>query len=55
MLTAKGKDSAPRAQISGDMFKINDLIIDPGRYEVKAAGSPINLTPTEFGIFQLLT
>jgi len=55
VLRRKAKDSAPKAQESGDIIKINDLIIDPGRYEVKIAGSPINLTPTEFGILQLLT
>ena len=55
VLRRKAKDSAPKAQELGDIIKINDLIIDPGRYEVKIAGSPINLTPTEFGILQLLT
>jgi two-component system alkaline phosphatase synthesis response regulator PhoP len=34
---------------------VNNLVIDPGRYEVKIDGEYVNLTPTEFGILQLLT
>jgi len=33
---------------------IHDLVIDPGRYEVTVAGRPVNLTPTEFAILELL-
>ena len=55
VLRRKAKDSAPKAPESSAIIKINDLIIDPGRYEVKIAGNPVNLTPTQFGILQLLT
>ena len=55
VLRRKAKDSAPKVIESGDIIKIDALIIDPGRYEVKIAGNPVNLTPTEFGILQLLT
>ena len=55
VLRRKAKDSATQAHASSDIIKIYDLVIDPGRYEVKIAGEPVNLTPTEFGILQLLT
>ena len=54
VLRRKAKESAPKTQDSVDIIKINDLVIDPGRYEVKIAGNSVNLTPTEFGILQLL-
>jgi len=55
VLRRKVRDSSPNAPESHDIIKINDLVIDPGRYEVKIAGNSVNLTPTEFGILQLLT
>ena len=55
VLRRKAKDSPPQALDSGDVIKIYDLVIDPGRYAVTIAGEPVNLTPTEFGILQLLT
>jgi two-component system alkaline phosphatase synthesis response regulator PhoP len=55
VLRRKAKDSATSAADSSDVIKLNSLVIDPGRYEVKIDGEPVNLTPTEFGILQLLT
>lgn len=55
VLRRKAKDAVPHSPDAGDVIKIYDLVIDPGRYEVKIAGRPVSLTPTEFGILQLLT
>ena len=55
VLRRKAKDSATPAADYSDVIKLNSLVIDPGRYEVKIDGEPVNLTPTEFGILQLLT
>jgi len=55
VLRRKARDSATSAADSSDVIKLNSLVIDPGRYEVKIDGEPVNLTPTEFGILQLLT
>jgi len=55
VLRRKAKKSFLKTADSSDVIKINDLIIDPGRYEVKIHGESVNLTPTEFGILQLLT
>jgi len=55
VLRRKAKDSAPQPSDSGAVIKIDDLVIDPGRYEVKIKGESVNLTPTEFGILNLLT
>lgn len=55
VLRRKAKDAAPVAMDSSDVITIADLVIDPGRYEVKIDGQFLNLTPTEFGILQLLT
>jgi len=55
VLRRKAKDSVPQPSGPGDVIKIDDLVIDPGRYEVRIAGKPVSLTPTEFGILQLLT
>jgi two-component system alkaline phosphatase synthesis response regulator PhoP len=55
VLRRKAKYSAAPAADSSDIIKLNNLVIDPGRYEVKIDGEPVNLTPTEFGILQLLT
>jgi two-component system alkaline phosphatase synthesis response regulator PhoP len=54
VLRRKAKDAAPLSADAGEVIKIYDLVIDPGRYEVKIAGKPVSLTPTEFGILQLL-
>jgi two-component system alkaline phosphatase synthesis response regulator PhoP len=55
VLRRKAKDSVTPATNSNDVIKVNNLVIDPGRYEVKIDGEYVNLTPTEFGILQLLT
>jgi two-component system phosphate regulon response regulator PhoB len=54
VLRRKAKKSAPQAHDSSGVIKIYDLVIDPGRYEVKIAGESVRLTPTEFGILKLL-
>ncbi len=38
----------------GGLIKIHDIVIDPKRYEVEAAGAPVALTVTEFSILDLL-
>jgi len=55
VLRRKAKNSAPQTTDSSDVIKLDNLVIDPGRYEVKIHGEVVNLTPTEFGILQLLT
>ncbi|MBU0673595.1 MAG: response regulator [Proteobacteria bacterium] len=41
-------------QDSDDIISIHDLVIDPGRHEVKVGGEPVVLTLTEFGILEFL-
>ena len=36
------------------MLHIHDLVVDPGRREVKVAGQPVQLTFTEFEILAFL-
>ena len=55
VLRRKTKGLAPQTHDSSNVIKIYDLVIDPGRYEVTITGEPVSLTPTEFGILQLLT
>lgn len=55
VLRRKAKDTVPQPYDSRNVIKIDNLVIDPGRYEVRIAGEQVNLTPTEFGILQLLT
>jgi len=55
VLRRKAKNSAAQTMNASDIIKLDDLVIDPGRYEVKIHGEAVNLTPTEFGILQLLT
>jgi two-component system, OmpR family, alkaline phosphatase synthesis response regulator PhoP len=43
----------PEDEDSGEI-RLHDLLIHPGRHEVRAAGSLINLTLTEFGILYCL-
>ncbi len=54
VLRRKAKKSSPQAHDSSGVIKIYDLVIDPGRYEVKIAGESVRLTPTEFGILKFL-
>lgn len=46
---AGGGDGAAAA-----VLRVGDLEIDPGRFEVRVAGEPVNLTAKEFGIVELL-
>ncbi|MGW8287633.1 MAG: response regulator [Desulfobulbales bacterium] len=55
VLRRRAKHSISETTDSSDIITIDDLVIDPGRYEVKIHGELINLTPTEFGILKLLT
>ncbi|MBU0664032.1 MAG: response regulator [Proteobacteria bacterium] len=51
-----------REELSGEdgreskegLLKVHDIVIDPKRYEVMVAGSPVSLTVTEFSILDLL-
>jgi len=51
-----------REELSGEdgreakdgLLKVHDIVIDPKRYEVVVAGSPVSLTVTEFSILDLL-
>jgi two-component system alkaline phosphatase synthesis response regulator PhoP len=38
----------------GEPLRIKDLVIDPGRHEVRLAGQPLELTRTEFFLLHLL-
>lgn len=38
-----------------DTIRIHDLVIDPGRHEVMAAGEPVKLTLTEFRLLHFLS
>jgi two-component system alkaline phosphatase synthesis response regulator PhoP len=55
VLRRRAKHSIAETTDSSNVITIDDLVIDPGRYEVKIHGELINLTPTEFGILKLLT
>jgi len=48
------EDAAPVAPEHGEVIKTDNIIINPGRYEVTVDEQQINLTPTEFGILKLL-
>ncbi len=43
-----------RAPEAGEPLRLNDLVIDPGRHEVRLAGQPLELTRTEFFLLHLL-
>ena len=49
-----GESSLQKANDTENVIRLGDLIIDPGRYEVRIAEEKLNLTPTEFGILHLL-
>lgn len=38
-----------------EVYEIHNLIIDPGRFEVRVDGKPIDLTRTEFALLQFLS
>ncbi len=44
----------PPASEPGGIIRIHDLLIDPGRHEVKVDGALVDLTLTEFGILKFL-
>jgi len=55
VLRRKAKEeAAPLAPERGEIIQTENIVINPGRYEVTVDGQPVNLTPTEFGILQLL-
>jgi DNA-binding response OmpR family regulator len=37
-----------------DLLTVGDLVVDPGRFEVRVAGRPVALTAKEFGILEVL-
>ncbi len=39
---------------AGETLRMKDLVIDPGRHEVRLAGQPLELTRTEFSLLHLL-
>jgi DNA-binding response OmpR family regulator len=42
---------AHQAPVQGDpVFEVGDLVVDPARWVVEAAGTPVDCTPAEFGI-----
>jgi two-component system phosphate regulon response regulator PhoB len=49
-ILAKSANHDPNA----DTIEIHDMVIDPGRYEVRLKGSPISLTRSEFDILTIL-
>ena len=48
------EETAPVVPERGEVIKTENIIINPGRYEVTVEDQQINLTPTEFGILKLL-
>jgi two-component system alkaline phosphatase synthesis response regulator PhoP len=48
----EGAATAPPEQ--GEIVRTDNILINPGRYEVTVDGQPVNLTPTEFGILKFL-
>jgi DNA-binding response OmpR family regulator len=39
---------------SAAVLRVGDLVVDPGRFEVRIGGTPVVLTAKEFGILELL-
>ena len=54
VLRRKVKEANSASPERSAVKTIHDLAIDPGRHEVTVAGKPVNLTPTEFAILELL-
>lgn len=48
------EEAAPAISERGEVIKTENITINPGMYEVTVDGQPVRLTPTEFGILQLL-
>ncbi|NTV15105.1 MAG: response regulator transcription factor [Desulfobulbaceae bacterium] len=53
-LRRKVKEATPPPKEPGGSIRIHDLLIDPGRHEVKVDGGLVDLTLTEFGILEFL-
>ena len=53
-LRRKAKEATPPLKEPGGIIRIHDLVIDPGRHEVKVDGGLVDLTLTEFGILEFL-
>ena len=53
-LRRKVKESVAPQREPGGIIRIHDLVIDPGRHEVKVDGGLVDLTLTEFGILEFL-
>ena len=49
LLRRTGAAGAP-----GSTLRVGDLEVDPGRFEVRVGGAPVNLTAKEFAILELL-
>ena len=47
----KRRESSKEA---GERFQVRDIELDVSKYEVKIMGQPIDLTPTEFKLLQIL-
>ncbi|NTV15781.1 MAG: response regulator transcription factor [Desulfobulbaceae bacterium] len=54
VLRRKVKAAAVPLREAGGVIRIHDLIIDPGRHEVRVGGVLVELTLTEFGILEFL-
>jgi len=54
VLRRKSKEAVVPPREPGNIIRIHDLVIDPGRHEVKVAGNLVDLTLTEFGILEFL-
>jgi len=48
------KDITREIPSDSDIVKIHDIIIHPGRHEIKLEGKPVDLTYTEFGLLYYL-
>jgi len=53
-LRRKVKETVLPLREPGGIIRIHDLVIDPGRHEVKVDGGLVDLTLTEFGILEFL-
>jgi len=54
VMRRKAKELAPVKREPGQSMQIHDLVIDPGRHEVKVGGVLVDLTLTEFTILEFL-
>jgi two-component system alkaline phosphatase synthesis response regulator PhoP len=54
VLRRRPREVAVQKEEDSGLVQIHDLVIDPGRHEVRVSGKVVHLTPTEFGILRLL-